>query len=91
MFLPQRLQVDIDVTRLGLKNQVPLEFGIALHPQGTLTLQLEYVDGQSLFGLDLDSVAERESQRVPLIMQTCTCHAATRARLPGSPTHLCRG
>jgi len=63
--------VDIDVTRLGLKNQVPLEFGIALHPQGTLTLQLEYVDGQSLFGLDLDSVAERESQRVPLIMQTC--------------------
>lgn len=70
--------VNIDVMQLNLKNQVPYSFTVPLQPQGSLTLQLEYVDGQSLFGLDLESVTERETQRVPLIVQTCAYTSSVR-------------
>eukprot|EP00040_Diaphanoeca_grandis_P031790 m.190880 g.190880 ORF g.190880 m.190880 type:complete len:577 (-) comp32415_c5_seq3:413-2143(-) len=52
--------VAVDFADLHLVNQVSQRFEFELEPQGRLVIEIEYLDGKSLFGLALQSVITRE-------------------------------
>lgn len=69
-------QARLDLAELGLINQRPVDHVLDLAPQGTLNIQIEFIDDQTLFGLDLTSVISREASAdgVPHLVKEAIRH-----------------
>lgn len=69
-------QTRLDLDALGLINQRPVDRVLDLVPQGRLTIQIEFIDEATLFGLDLTSVIAREASAdgVPNLVKEAIRH-----------------
>jgi hypothetical protein len=85
----------VRLSDLGLQSGQPLHVNVPLKDQGTLSVEIEFVDTRPLFGLDLTSVVERECGTVPNIIRCCTTEVEKNGleeaglyRVPGRTTDV---